>query len=154
MADSLHESVLDSLAATLATALPSDIPAERIYKQLAEDRTNIKHPCIVLLLDGVRETCEAFSSEEDERVLPVQVHVMDSKDRKEPTWLAPWLARRQAIIDALLMQVPEDITGVWDVKVEPTSVIDGMRLLGKSYEDSRGGFTIRAKITTARRRAS
>ncbi len=153
MADSLHESVLDSLAATLAEALAADIPAAQIYRQAYEDRTNVKFPCILLLLDNSREVLRPYSTEEDERILPVQIHVCDRQDRKDPTWLAPWLERRQLIADSFLMQVPSDITGVWHVEIEATSVIDGARLAGKAYEDSRGGFTIRPQIITARKRA-
>src|SRR5262249_36412806 len=133
------------------TADPVNFPAEKVRKQIIFDVTGLPtRPCVVVLIDTVRETLTQIDSENDERFLPVHVILIDRKSGTDSTWIGDWLTWRETIANAFLSQVLTDVPGCWDVDIKAIQVVDAQRLLGKSYEDAQGGFTIEAKITTAR----
>lgn len=149
----VHEQVMDAAVAALVAMGLEQFPENKIVKQITFDETNLPtRPCIVVLLDSVREELTQIDTENDKRVFPVHVILIDRKSRTDHTWVGDWLTWRETIASAFLSQVLEDVDGTWDLDIKAMQVIDAQRLLGPAYQDARGGFTIEATCDTDRTR--
>ena len=153
MADpvSLHKSVLDAVVAALQAIESPRVPPEQIYlRKTVGDVANVMRPCWIVSLDDARETMDAFSTEDDCRTLPVVATFLDRKDRKNTADIPGWLASRQQVANAFLMQLLPDVLEVWHVDVRPLDVLDMQRVMGPGYEDAQGGFMFLPQAITTR----
>lgn len=151
MPSSIHADVMDAVKSALVDAGLAGIPEAQIYVQAVPDLSDIGKPALLVLLDGQRETCVPYSTEEDVRTLPVLVAMIDSQDRKSyATWLPQWLEWREKIINAFLAKTLATVPGCWLVDIESAGIIDAQRILGPRYEDATGGFMLKPQVITAR----
>lgn len=150
---SIHERVMDAAAAlVVAEGLPG-ITASRVYTRLTADKAKVTLPCVVVNLEGCRETLAPLDTEFDQRTLPVNVVLLHRADlRSDAETLTRWLSWRESLSDAYLMQIFDDVTEVWHVDVEPLDAVDSQRLVGPEYQGGASGMILKALARTARRR--
>lgn len=149
---SLHERCMDGVVEALeALDLPGDAQ-KRVLKRKRPDPAEGPFPCVFVTLEHCTERLEAFTTEHDEKVLPVAVHWMDRQDWRDREGLPAWLEAREAITSAFLMQllslatVPEN----WHNQVRTMPVLDAERSAGPGYQNAVGSFWVEAHCITTR----
>ncbi len=150
-----HDLLLNAVVATLETLFTDDERGigERVMKWKSYDTVGTMgpiRPCIVVSIDDSRETCGPFSTEEDERILPITVTYLDRKDRKSQADLTAWLTIRQKLTNAFLMQLFNAVVKCWHVEVRPLDVLDLGRLIGPGLEDAVGSLELLPAVITER----
>jgi hypothetical protein len=152
---SLHEQCLDAIVNMLANAGLSGVSSVNIQKQFLPDLANASFPFVFVTLEGVRKGLAPFSTEEDERRLPVAVLLMDRFAFRESGKLGAWLDWEEKIDDAFLMQVlTPAVPGCWHVEMKPAEAIDARRILGAAYQHAKAGYVLEPWVTTPRKRAA
>ena len=126
----------------------------KVYKKKLPDTADVDFPCVLVTLEGCKEVLQAIETEKDERVLPVQVHLLDRQDLRSQTDLSRWLSFVQSIGEAFLMQLMEDVPEVWHVEVRPMETLMAQEALGPKYMNAASSWLIEARAITPRRRAS
>ncbi len=154
MADSYHESVMDAVAAMVVAEGMPGITADRVYVRKTADKATVTLPCVIVDLEGCKETLLPIDTENDVRTLPVNVHLMHRADlRDHRAALVKWLAWKENLHEAFLMQLPSDVSEVWHVDVEPLEVIDVARLVGPEMQAAASSILLKPQVITTRRRA-
>jgi hypothetical protein len=151
---SYHEDLMTGIAALLAAEGLDGIPEGRIHVRKLPDAAAVKFPCILVTLDGSRPECHPIDTEQDERVLPVSALLLDRSDRRDDSDLARWLQWLEDAVDALLMQLYDDVPECWHADVRPLDAIDAARSVGPEYSVQASGFVISPRVITGRRRPS
>ncbi len=164
MAASLHEELIDAVSLVLTNlALPWLGSPARIYKQKLPDVESATFPAVFLSLEGCRPELGPFSTEDDERILPVAVHLMDRSDWRDQASLSPWLEHYDTITSALLMRVfhgrgtigNQDtplVPGNWDNRIQAMNVLDQRAALRGAYQNAVTSFLFITSNVTARAR--
>ncbi len=155
MADTFHESCLRAAASMAVAAALPDVPAERVYVRLTGDRAKITFPCVIVCLDGVKETWAPLDTESDLLTLPVNLVLGHRLDlRSDDVLLQKWLGWRQLLRVAYLMQLMADVPEVWHVEVKPMETIDSQRLIGPEYAGGAAGLILEPQVVVPRVRAA
>lgn len=147
-----HDKLLDAVVAVI-TALEIGRGTEtRVVKAKTFETAGVVgpiRPCVVVSIDDSRETALPFDTENDERVLSVLVSYLDRQDRKQ-AGLAEYLAIRQKLTNAFLMQLFSSVVTCWDVDVVHYDVLEVERLKGPAMADHLGSLELRAHVITER----
>jgi hypothetical protein len=149
---SYHEDLMTAVA-DLLTAEALDGMDGRVHVRKLPDAAAIAFPCVLVTLEGCRPECHPLTTEQDERVLPVSVLLLDRSDRRDDSDLSRWLQWLEDSVDALLMQLYADVPACWHADVRPLDAVDAQESVGPSYQSMRGGFLVIPRVITDRRRA-
>jgi hypothetical protein len=145
---------MTAIAALLAAEGLDDIPSERIYVRKLPDTATVQFPCILVTLEGAKPECFPLDTEYDERLLPVSVLLLNRSSRRDDSDLSTWLTWLEDAVNALLMQLYDDVPDCWHADVRPMDSVDQQRIIGPEMGIMASGYVITPRVVTARRRSS
>lgn len=153
MAVTLHERIMQAVRASLLADMIDPFWSERIFIRKTSDQLNLILPCVLIHLEGVKEVLRPIETEWDERILPVQVTVLDRQDQRQDDLLGLVLWWRQKMSETFLMQLLERVPEVWHVEVKPFETHEAGTAIGPEYQKMRNSFLLECHVITPRRRA-
>lgn len=149
---SLHEQCMDAIITAIeALPLASGV-AGRVYKQKLPVPALIEYPCCLVTLKGCRQELSPLSTEEDDRILPVAVHLLDRQDPKDGATLSPWLIWLEQLPLPFLSEQLAAATKVlaWENDLDMMDAIDAQKALGPAYQHAESSFFVRNRCATVR----
>ncbi len=121
---SVHERCLSAIEDRLSDLVMVGNPNANIYKYLVPRDETISLPCIMLTLEGERETQPGTLTGTDDIGYPIGVSILDRNDQRDTTNRAKYLLWRQQISRALRHQRLAGVPEIFTVNVEPRAVVD------------------------------
>jgi hypothetical protein len=145
-----------AIAALVALPLASWTDPPTVFKQKLPDLATAVYPCAFVTIKDCKQTLVPFTTETDDRTLPVACHLMDRESSQDASTLSPWLLWLEQMTSAFLMQIFDalsegPIPGTnWHVEIRTMDVLDAQRSAGPGYQHAVSSFWLDCRVTTAR----
>ncbi len=134
-----------TLAGT-ADSAPS-IPGSRVYDQMLPAEDVIQFPCVLVTIEGERETIRPATNLRGDWGYPVRAQICDRADNNEKLPRGKYLKWREQIALAFEEQRLPGVTEVFNCLIEPAVIVDPKL---PSYKYFVSGLTLRFIARRAR----
>lgn len=125
----LHRRLRKAAADTLRAVKFEGIAAARVHELAVLDEKNLSLPCVAVCLpEDAREEAEAFTTEHDRVVFPLEVVLLDRPDgRSRPGTADRYAAWRATLLEAFLSRRLTTVSENMGLEVLPGVVLDPSR---------------------------
>lgn len=147
---SIHEQLVDATVSIITNLGMSNIGAQQVLKQFLPETSTALLPAIMVTLQGCMEELDPYDTENDKRILPVAVHILDRRSARDHQGMGKWLQWQEDITNAFLRQ-KEVIRVNWNIDVRPMTVLEAQRSAGPAYQHCMRSFYLRFWCDTKRR---
>lgn len=142
---------MDATVTTIANGSLSSGLSDSVHKQFLPDTGNVEYPCILVTLRGCIEELNPYSTEQDLRILPVAVHILQRESARDATAIQPWLDWQEELADLFLMNRLFELEGAnWHIDIRNMTAVEARASAGPAYQQVTRSFFLRYWCTTIR----